>query len=91
MEQFDRLYAETTRPDVAIRRINIGVGNLVPEEFATFDLFTDYEALGKERKLQEAVLAVKGKFGRNLLMKGTSLKQGATGRERNEQVGGHRG
>ena len=65
------------------------------------DLFTDYAArqeqeaaeaavLGRERKKQETVLAIKKKFGKNALMKGTSLEEGATTIHRNNQIGGHR-
>ncbi len=65
------------------------------------DLFTDYEALEKqkqedeakrkkERALQEAVLSVKKKFGKNAILKGINLEEGATGMERNSQIGGHR-
>ena len=39
--------------------------------------------------LMDAVLAVKGRFGKNALLRGTSLKEKATARERNEQIGGH--
>ena len=46
--------------------------------------------LEKERKLQEAMLLIKGKFGKNALLKGTDLVEGATARERNSQIGGHR-
>ena len=42
-----------------------------------------------ERDLAEAVLAVRGRYGKNALLRGTSYREGATGRERNEQVGGH--
>ena len=65
------------------------------------DLFTDYAAeeakqaeadrqRARERKLQEATLAIKKKFGKNALLRGRSLLDGATGRDRNEQIGGHR-
>lgn len=65
------------------------------------DLFTDYAArqnqeaeeaaaLGRERKKQEAVLAIKKKFGKNAIMKGTSLEEGATTINRNNLIGGHR-
>ena len=62
---------------------------MLPEEFATMDLFADAEAEAEERRLQQAVLAVKGRFGKNALLRGTSLKEKATARERNEQIGGH--
>ena len=48
------------------------------------------EAAKKERKLQEAILKVKGKYGKNAILKGTNYREGATGRERNRQVGGHK-
>lgn len=89
LPRFLALYDETTRDDVPVRRINMGFGGVVPEEFATLDLFTDEAAEAEERRLQEAVLAVKGKFGKNALLRGTSLKEKATARERNEQIGGH--
>jgi DNA polymerase V len=65
------------------------------------DMFTDYdalrekeekenEALKKERKLQETILDIKKKFGKNALLKGLDFADGATARERNEQIGGHR-
>ena len=87
----DALYQEIVDPAKPIRRISLGFGNLVDEDLATYDLFTDWEAEGRERKMQEAVLAVKEKFGKNALLKGTSLQEKATARERNTMVGGHRG
>lgn len=90
MACFEQLFAQTIDPSRAVRRVNIGFGNLLPEEFATYNLFTDLEAEAEERSLQEAVISVKQRYGKNALLKGTSFKQGATGRERNEQVGGHR-
>ena len=65
------------------------------------DLFTDYDALAideekrnaerdKERKMQEAIIAIKHKFGKNAILKGTSFSEGATARDRNNQIGGHK-
>ena len=65
------------------------------------DMFTDYDALEKERKkeaellakerrLQEAMLSVKKKYGKNAILKGTNLQEGATTMERNRQIGGHK-
>lgn len=44
----------------------------------------------KERKLQEALLSLKQKYGKNTVLKGMNLLEGATARERNDQIGGHR-
>lgn len=87
----EALFRETVDPARTMRKISIGFGNLVDEDLATVDLFTDVEAAARERRRQEAVLAVKGKFGKNALIKGTSLREHALGRERNEMVGGHHG
>lgn len=69
--------------------------------FEQLDLFTDYAAeqakrekedaeLSRERKRQEAVLAIKKKFGKNAILKGMNLEEGATARDRNAQIGGHK-
>ena len=71
------------------------------ERFEQMNLFTDYTALQKERekeqeeqererKMQEVVLEIKRKFGKNAILKGMNLEEGATARERNSQIGGHR-
>ena len=54
------------------------------------DLFTDYDALNKERQLYAALLEVRTKYGANALLKGMNLMEGATTIERNQQIGGHR-
>lgn len=46
--------------------------------------------LEKERKLQEAMIRIKNKYGKNAILAGTSYQEGATGRERNKQIGGHK-
>ena len=54
------------------------------------DLFTDYDALEKEKKIQGALLQVRSKFGANALFTGKNMLKGATNLERNTQIGGHR-
>lgn len=71
------------------------------EKFEQLDLFTDYDALGKkkaeekaaleqEKNMQKAVLAIKKKYGKNAILKGMSLQEGATAQDRNNQIGGHK-
>ena len=71
------------------------------EAFEQLDLFTDYaalenereeerKALEKEKKLQQAILAIQNKHGKNALLKGMNLEEGAMTRDRNQQIGGHR-
>ena len=54
------------------------------------DLFTDYEKLNKERKIQGAMVEVRKKYGVNSVFKGMNMLEGATMLERNQQIGGHR-
>lgn len=46
--------------------------------------------LEREKKMQQAVLDIKKKFGKNAILKGMNLQEGATARERNGQIGGHK-
>ena len=48
------------------------------------------EKLEREKKLQHAALDIKKKFGKNAVLKGMNLQEGATARDRNEQIGGHK-
>ncbi|MBQ9592778.1 MAG: DNA methylase, partial [Lachnospiraceae bacterium] len=54
------------------------------------DLFTDYETLERDRRLQGAMLEVRRRYGANAVFKGMNLLEGATTLERNRQIGGHR-
>lgn len=84
------------------RRITLCFGNLeeekVPEfvQMNLFDFASSNQQNGKtkdsqkEQQLQKAILELKAKFGKNAVLKGTSLMEGATAMERNEQIGGHK-
>lgn len=71
------------------------------DRFTQLDLFTDYAAeeqkqkadaadLARERKLQEAMLSIRKKFGKNAVLKAMNLEEGATAKDRNNQIGGHK-
>jgi DNA polymerase V len=71
------------------------------DTFEQLDLFTDYTALrrekaeeearlARERRMQEAVLSIKDKYGKNAILKGRDLEEGATAIQRNGQIGGHK-
>ena len=47
-------------------------------------------ALARERRIQNATLAIKKKYGKNALFKGMNLEEGATAKDRNAQIGGHK-
>lgn len=44
----------------------------------------------RERRMQEAMLSIKKKFGKNAVLKGMNLEEGATAKDRNDQIGGHK-
>ena len=95
------LYTEITDPSLLIRRLTIGCG-LIPEEAAVetcpqLDLFTDMAAqqreeaaLAREKQRQKAMLDIKRRFGKNAILRGMDLEEGATTLARNSQIGGHR-
>ena len=69
--------------------------------FEQLDIFTDYAALEakqereraeleREKKMQKAMLTIKKKFGKNAILKGMNLEEGATAKDRNAQIGGHK-
>lgn len=71
------------------------------ETFEQLDLFTDYAAaqaerernqaeLERERRMQETMLTIKKRFGKNAILKGMNLEEGATAKDRNAQIGGHK-
>jgi len=89
MEHFERCYDKIVDKNLKIRKVSVGLNNLMPECYATYDMFTDFDAERKENALQKTVIDIKKRYGKNALMKGTSYQQGATARERNRMVGGH--
>ena len=89
MKRFNELFDETVDTSLAIRRINVGLGGLLPESCATATLFDDVAAREKEHARQEAAVAIRRKFGKNALLHGTSLQKAARAQERNTQIGGH--
>lgn len=84
------IYDEVCDRDRAVRRLSVSLGGLTDEKHATHTLFDNAAAEEAEHSLSAATLAVQRKFGKNALLRGVSLREEATQRERNQQVGGHR-
>lgn len=100
MELFDRIADE----NLLVRRINL-TANRVTSEAAIqetkspeqLSLFMDYEAqkqeeaeLEREKRLQKAALEIRKRYGKNAILKGINLEEGATTVDRNRQIGGHK-
>ncbi len=108
MKAVEDLYDRIINPDLLVRRIYVVASRVISEEeakekevFEQMDLFTDYEALKKEKeqeqtelqkekRIQHAILDLQKKFGKNAVLKGMNLEEGAMTRERNRQIGGHK-
>lgn len=84
------LYDNIVNREYPIRRFNISFNRLVKEEFEQYSIFDNAEDLEKNRRLQEAALSIKKKYGKNAILKGLSLQDSATARDRNRQIGGHK-
>ena len=89
IEYFTDLFKETTDSNYLIRRIGISYGNVVDEKYETYDLFTDENKLKKEKNLQQSIIDIKKKYGKNSIIKGMDLESKATTIKRNNLVGGH--
>ncbi len=109
MDAAAELFDKHVNTDLLIRRMNITANHVIPEQIATkhnnapqqLDLFTDYEALAKqkqaeqartdkERRMQEVQLRIKQRFGKNAILRGLNFDEGATAKDRNQQIGGHK-
>ncbi len=100
------LYDRNVNRNLLIRKLNISFGNLQEEKEQHEDsfqisLFEDYSSVmkrketekkerEKDKKIQEAVLSIKNKYGKNAILKANDYEKDATQRERNEQIGGHK-
>ena len=72
-----------------VRRLGVAA-NDTHNDCLQLDMFTDYEALENDEKVQRVILSIRRKYGSNAILKGMNYLEGATARERNTQIGGHR-
>ena len=100
MELYDRI----VDPKLLVRRINLTAARVRAEQiesqsqtFEQLDLFSDLQqqeeenaALEREKRRQQALLHIKKKYGKNAIVKGMNLEEGATAMDRNKQIGGHK-
>lgn len=89
LQEFIILYKRIVDTNYPIRQIAISFGNVINECYEQFDLFTNYEDIEKEKRVQEALVNIKNKYGKNAVLKGMNFYDKATQRKRNGLVGGH--
>lgn len=105
-EAVDKLFLQIVNPNLMSRRINIAAAIVknregINHKEVQMDIFTDYDELEKkqkalekkllkEEKIQKTIIDLKHKHGKNKVLKGMNLEEGATMKDRNEQIGGHK-
>lgn len=87
------VYDRVVERDKLIRRFNISCNNVVPDsgnrQLSIFDDAQEDDP-GRDRKIQETMLDIKSRYGKNAMFKGMDLEEAATAIERNSQIGGHK-
>ena len=105
LQTVSELYDRIINPNLLVRRITIAVCRLISENeakkqqpYEQMDMFSmieekdthEEEERVREKKLQAAMIDIKKKFGKNAILKGMNFEEGATAKDRNEQIGGHK-
>ena len=91
LKAFLNLYDATTNRNVGIRRIGVGLGNVIDDDNQQLSLFSNQEKLDKEKELELIINSLKDRMGRNVILRGTNFLKESTAKERNKMIGGHNG
>lgn len=90
LEEFKRLYIRIVNPNYPIRQIAISFQDVKDEYYyENYDLFTDVEKVEREKKLQETLVQIKHRYGKDAILKGMNALDFATAKKRNTLIGGH--
>lgn len=89
VKAFLRIYDKKVDRKAPIRRIGISFANVTKNEAIQLSLFVDQDKVDKERRLELAMSSMKNKMGRNTILRGMNLQEGATTQIRNKLIGGH--
>ncbi|MDY6325198.1 MAG: DNA methylase [Catonella sp.] len=92
IKAFTEIYNEKVNPDLMIRRITVDASDIIDENKVNyqFSIFDDVKKDEQERKMQEALLSIRKKYGKNSVLRGMDMLDAATRKERNGQIGGHK-
>jgi len=86
----EQAFEKAVMKEIPIRRLAINFSDVCDEGCEGYDLFTDWNYIEKEKSREKAILEITDKYGKNAVLRGINFAQGATQRERNEMIGGHR-
>ena len=85
------LYRRIVDPKRMVRRINLTCNHVTKDTgVLQLNMFEDVSRQLRQKALQETLLGIRARYGKNSILKGMNFEEAATGRERNEQIGGHR-
>ena len=85
------LYRRIANPAYVIRRICLSCNNVIQDQgILQLNMFEDTTKQLRNKALQEAMLGIRSKYGKNSILRGISYEEASTARERNTQIGGHR-
>ena len=105
LQAVSELYDRIINPKLLVRRITVSACRVINEKdaekqqpYEQMDMFSmaeekdahEKEERAKEKKLQAAMIDIKKKFGKNAILKGMNFEEGATAKDRNGQIGGHK-
>lgn len=93
MKAMGELFDRTVDRNLLVRRMYVVANHIVDENAADgvqLDLFEEEPDMERERSRQEAILEIRRKFGKNAILKGMNFEEGATAKDRNKQIGGHK-
>ena len=84
------LYERIVNPALPVRRLSLSANNVTDEAYEQYSFFVDAAETERDRRLQQAALQIKKKYGKNALVRGMDLQEAGTTMERNRQIGGHK-
>ena len=93
MKAMGDLFDRIVDRNLLVRRMYVVANHIVDESSADgvqLDLFEEEPDMERERSRQEAILEIRRKFGKNAILKGMNFEEGATAKDRNKQIGGHK-
>lgn len=90
-KEYKKFFDEKVDRKLKIKQITLSLNNLLEGAWIQGDLFSNYELEKKDEKVQKAILKIKGKFGKNSILRGISMNEKATAKMRNKLIGGHNG
>lgn len=89
LKEFSLLYQRSVRKNVPIRQIAISFLHIQPQGKEMYDLFTSFQRVEKEKRIQNTLVQIKNKYGKNAILKGMNVCDKSMAKVRNTLIGGH--